>query len=67
MAIGSIRASSVVVPRDGAYSLCAPDSACLAANARCKASVAKQQAALDAKFAKRLKEYGARKPCLSSQ
>ena len=53
----TIRSPTVVLPRGGSIELCTLDPDCVAANARCAASVQKQQAALDAGLAGALKKY----------
>merc|ERR1712070_1105061 len=55
--ISSVSTPSIVLPRNGAYKLCSPDKACLEANRKCRASIARQQKQLDAALANTLKEF----------
>merc|ERR1712022_108067 len=54
--ISSVSTPSIVLPRNGAYKLCSPDKACLEANRKCRASIARQQKQLDAALANTLKD-----------
>jgi len=55
--ISSVSTPSIVLPRNGAYKLCSPDKACLEANRKCRASIARQQKQLDAALANTLKDF----------
>jgi len=57
LTVGAIHGPTVVLPRDDSVRLCAPDTKCLAANARCRDSIEEQQRASDARLANAVRHF----------